>query len=181
MSRKFAFHNPEGLFFVSFATIHWIDIFIREAYCQILIDSLDFCRKQKGMQIYAWCIMTNHLHLVFRAADANPGDLMRSFKTFTSKRIRDAIEKNKRESRKSWMLYLMKQAALYNSNSRNFQLWQQDNHPIELWSQKFVDQKVGYTHNNPVVAGFVNRAEDWRYSSAIDYAGGKGLLEIDFL
>ena len=79
------------------------------------------------------------------------------------------------------MLYLMKQAALYNSNSRNFQLWQQDNHPIELWSQKFVDQKVGYTHNNPVVAGFVNRAEDWRYSSAIDYAGGKGLLEIDFL
>lgn len=59
--------------------------------------------------------------------------------------------------------------------------WQQNNRPIELWSAGVVDQKVDYIHHYPVEAGFVNEPRHWRYSSTIDYSGGKGILEIDFI
>ena len=65
MSRNYKFHNPKGLYFVSFAVVHWLDVFTRNQYKNILLDSFSFCQKEKGMEIIAWCIMTNHLHLIF--------------------------------------------------------------------------------------------------------------------
>jgi len=82
VSRKYKFHNKEGLYFVSFATVYWVDVFIRDEYFDLIIQSLDFCRKNKGMEIYAYCIMTSHVHLIFRAKEANPGDILRDFKSF---------------------------------------------------------------------------------------------------
>jgi putative transposase len=76
MSRKYKFYNKEGLYFVSFATVYWIDVFTRDTYANTVVESLDFCRKQKGMEIYSWCIMPSHVHLIFRAKNANPGDLL---------------------------------------------------------------------------------------------------------
>ena len=181
MSRKYKFYNKEGLYFVSFATIYWIDIFIRERYFEILIESLAFCRKEKGMELYCYCIMPSHVHLIFRAKKNNPGDVLKSFKTFTSKALQKAIEENMQESRRAWMLWLMERAGRKNSNVKNRQFWQQNNKPIELWSAEVIDQKVEYIHQNPVVAGFVTEAHYWKYSSALDYSGGKGVLEIDFV
>jgi len=71
MSRKYKFYNKEGLYFVSFATVYWLDVFIRDHYCWTFKESLDFCRKNKGMEIYAWCIMPSHVHLIFRAKNKN--------------------------------------------------------------------------------------------------------------
>lgn len=181
MSRKYKFYNKAGLYFVSFATVRWIDVFVREQYFIAVVNSLNFCRKSKGMEIYTWCIMPSHVHLVFRAQEGNPGDLLRSLKTFTSKEIQKLIKENKKESRKEWMLEMMKQSGLANSNVQNRQFWQQNNHPIGLWSPKVIDQKVNYIHLNPVKAGFVTEPHHWKYSSAIDYSGGKGVLEIDFI
>ena len=76
---------------------------------------------------------------------------------------------------------MMERAASKSSNVQNRQLWQHHNKPIELWSNEVMEQKVNYIHNNPVEAGFVSEPWHWKYSSAIDYAGGKGLLEIDLL
>ncbi|MDW3196071.1 MAG: hypothetical protein R8G66_27110 [Cytophagales bacterium] len=76
---------------------------------------------------------------------------------------------------------MMAQARKLNSNVQNGQFWQQHNHPIELWSPHIIDQKINYMHMNPVVAGFVLEPEYWKYSSAIDYSGGKGLLELDII
>ncbi len=104
MSRKYKFYNKESLYFVSFATVYWIDVFIRDHYCYTLLESLAYCRKTKGMEIYAWCIMPSHVHLIFRAKDNNPSDLLRDFKTFTSKKVRESIESNPQESRKEWIL-----------------------------------------------------------------------------
>ena len=181
MSRKYKFYNKEGLYFVSFATINWIDVFVREQYFQIMLQSLDFCRKNKGMEIYSWCIMPSHVHLIFRAQQANPGELLKSLKVFTSKSLSKTIEENLQESRKEWMITLMEEAGKKNSNVRYRQFWQQHNKPIELWSPDVIDQKVDYIHNNPLIAGFVTEAHHWKYSSAIDYSGGKGLLEIDLV
>jgi putative transposase len=179
MSRKYKFHNKEGLYFVSFAVVYWIDVFTREEYFAILTDSLDYCRKNKGMEIYAWCIMPSHVHLIFRARDNNPSTLLKELKTYTSKQLQKAIAEHNQESRKEWMLWLMERAGLKNSNVKHRQFWQQHNKPIELWSTAVIDQKIDYIHNNPVEAGFVSEPEHWKYSSAIDFSGGKGLLEID--
>ncbi|HXI00724.1 MAG TPA: transposase [Sphingobacteriaceae bacterium] len=177
MSRKHKFYNKEGLYFVSFATVFWVDVFVRDLYFQVLLQSLDFCRKNKGMEIYSWCIMPSHVHLIFHAKESNPGDLLRDLKTHTSKAIQAEIENNLQESRKEWLLGLMKTAGSKNSNIKKRQFWQQHNKPIELWSPEVIDQKVEYIHLNPVVAGFVLEPHHWKYSSAIDYSGGKGLLE----
>ena len=181
MSRNYKFHNKEGLYFISFATINWIDVFVRDEYFMALVDSLAWCRKEKGMEIYSWCIMPSHVHLVFRAKDANPSELLKSFKTYTSKTLQQMIKEHPQESRREWILWFMARAGLKNSNVKNMQFWQQHNKPIELWSPEVIDQKVDYIHNNPVVAGFVTEAHYWKYSSAIDYSGGKGMLEIDFV
>ena len=107
MSRKYKFYHKEGLYFVSFATVYWIDVFTRDTYSNALVESLDFCRKNKGMEIFAWCIMPNHVNLIFRAKENNPGDLLRDLKTFTSKKIQQMISDNPQESRKGWMLWMM--------------------------------------------------------------------------
>ena len=179
MSRKYKFYNKEGLYFVSFATVYWVDVFVRDEYFQSVIDSLDYCRKSKGLEIYCWCIMPSHIHLIFRAGDGNPSEVLGRFKEFTSKQIMQQIEGNIQESRKDWMLWMFDRAGAKSSNVKYRQFWQHHNKPIELWSVEVIDQKVGYIHMNPVVAGFVDEAEYWKYSSAIDYSGGKGLLEIE--
>jgi REP element-mobilizing transposase RayT len=181
MSRKYKFYNKEGLYFVSFATVYWIDVFTRDTYCYAMVESLDFCRKNKGMEIYTWCLIPSHVHLIFRAKNSNPGDLLRDLKTFTSKKLQQMIADNPQESRKEWMLWMMERAGSKNSNVKGRQFWQQHNKPIELWSPTVIDQKVDYIHNNPVEAGFVSEPHYWKYSSAIDYSGGKGVLEIDFV
>ena len=123
------------------------------------------------MEIYAWCIMPSHVHLIFRAEENNPGDLIRDLKTFSSKKIQGLIEENPQESRKEWMTWMMKRAGSKNSNVESRQFWQQHNKPIELWSAKVIDQKVDYMHQNPVEAGFVSEPGHWKYSNAVDYAG----------
>lgn len=181
MSRKYKFYNKEGLYFVSFATVYWIDVFVRDAYCESVIESLDFNRKNKGVEIYAWCLMPSHVHLIFRAQDKNPSEVLKRIKSVTSRNLQKLIYENPQESRKEWMLWMMQRAGQKNSNVKNRQFWQQHNKPIELWSPHVIDQKVDYIHMNPVAAGFVQEPHYWKYSSAIDYSGGKGILDIDYI
>lgn len=178
MSRNYKFHNPEGLYFVSFAVVEWLDVFTRNEYKDILLQSLSFCQREKGMEIIAWCIMTNHVHLVFRSIkEQHPAFLLGNFKRFTSKTLVKAIQENPRESRKEFLLEQFRKAAAKSSNVNEYQFWRHDNKPIELWSNKVIWEKISYVHNNPVEAGLVYKAHDYVYSSASDYADEKGLLD----
>ena len=178
MSRNYKFHNPEGVYFVSFAVVEWIDVFTRNIYKDIILNSLKFCQENKGMEIYAWCIMTNHIHLIFRSVnDQKPETLLGDFKRFTSNKIVKAIADNPHESRKEWMLAEFAKAAAKSSNVKHLQFWRHDNQPIELWSNKVIDEKLDYVHNNPVEEGLVVKPVDYTYSSARDYSGEKGILE----
>ena len=116
--------------------------------------------------------VTNHVHLILRAGgEILLQDILRDFKKFTSKTIIKAIEDNIQESRKDWLLKQFK-------TSEGFRFWRGDNKPIELWSNKVIDEKINYVHQNPVEEGIVFRAEDYLYSSAANYAGEKGLLDV---
>lgn len=169
MSRKYKFKEKDGAYFISFATVFWIDIFTRIEYFDIIINSLSYCRKNKGMIIFGYCIMPSHIHLIFRAANENPSDLIRDFKGFTSKQMINAIKENSQESRKDWLMWMFKKAAGRNSNIQNYQFWQQNNQPIEIWSLKVFEQKLNYLHQNPVKSGFVFQPYEWKYSSARNY------------
>lgn len=178
MSRNYKFYNPKGIYFVSFAVVNWLDVFTRNEYKNILVDSLHYCQQEKGMEIYAWCIMTNHVHLIFSSVgEQQPELLLGDFKRFTSKAVVEAIKENPQESRKELLLEQLKKAGQTTSNVNTYQFWRHDNKPIELWSNKVIDEKLNYIHNNPVEEGIVFRAEDYLYSSAIDYAGEKSLLK----
>ena len=167
--------------FVSFAVVDWLDVFTRNEYKNIVLDSLHYCQKNKGMEIFAWprgLGVTSHVHLIFRSASAQkPELLLGDFKRFTSKTIVQAINDNPKESRKEFLLEQFIKAGNKSSNVDKYQFWRHDNKPIELWSNKVIDEKIDYIHNNPVEEGLVFRPEDYLYSSAADYAGEKGLLD----
>lgn len=87
---------------------------------------------------------------------------------------------NKRKckrTQKQILIKLFPERRFKTSNVNQYQFWRHDNHPIELWSNRVIWQKINYTHKNPVKAGLVTNAEEYQYSSAIDYADEKGLLE----
>ncbi len=182
MSRAYKIKNDDGIYFISFATVGWIDVFTRKVYKDILIDSLQYCQKEKGLILYAWCIMTNHIHIIASAKEGiKLSGIIRDLKKFTSKQIIKAIEENIQESRKEWMISIFKSSGSYNSNNTTYQFWQQDNRPIEMWSNEVMQQKLDYLHNNPVKDGIVDNAFDYNYSSARDYCETKGLLDIELL
>ncbi|MBS2213735.1 transposase [Carboxylicivirga mesophila] len=178
MSHNYKFHNPSGVCFVSFAVVEWLDVFTRNEYKDILLENLSYCQKQKGMEVYAWCIMSNHMHLIFKCTNGmKPEVLLGDFKRFTSRVLVKAIQDNLQESRKEWLLAQFKKAGEKSSNVKHYQFWRHDNKPIELWSNKVIDEKINYIHNNPVEEGLVFNPEDYVYSSARDYSGEQGMLE----
>ena len=175
--------NKEAAYFISFAVVEWIDVFTRKIYRDILLDSIRHCQKEKGLTLYAWCIMSNHAHLIASARNNDLSDILRDFKKYTSKQIITAIGKNKEESRREWMLRVFREQGAKNSRNVHYQFWRQDNQPKELYSAGFTVQKINYVHNNPVEAGIVERPEHYLYSSARDYYNGArvGLLHVDLL
>ncbi len=181
MSSKYKIRDQSLPYFVSFATVYWLDLFIRNEYREVLLDSIRYCQKEKGLEVYAWCIMTSHVHLIIGTSGNRIEDILRDFKSHTSRMLRKSIAEHPQESRREWLLWMMERAGKKNGNNKGFQLWQQDNHPIELWDNYMSKQKLEYLHQNPVVSGFVSLSQDYVYSSARDYAGEKGLLEIKFL
>jgi REP element-mobilizing transposase RayT len=147
------------------------------------MNSLAYCQKQKGLEVSAYCLMTNHLHIIACAKEGYKlSEIVRDFKAFTSRQMRKALEENTRESRRNWMLWIFRQAGLKNKRNKGFQFWRQDNHPVALVTPEMVSQRLSYTHENPVRAGFVPEPEAWCWSSARDYAGiEKSPLELYYL
>ncbi len=175
--------NKEAIHFITFAVVEWVDVFTRKEYRDIVVDSMRHCQQERGLLLHAWCLMSNHIHLIVSAKNNDTSDILRDFKKFTSKQIIKAIETNKQESRRDWMLKIFKQQGEKNCRNSNNQFWRQDNQPKELFSSGFIVQKLNYIHNNPVEAGIVDKAEEYLYSSARDYHHCKkcGLLELVFL
>jgi REP element-mobilizing transposase RayT len=122
--------------------------------------------------------MSSHVHLFFRSINGQkPELLIGDLKRFTSNAFLKAITENPKESRKEFLLNFFLKEGAKSSNVNKYQFWRHDKKPIELWSNKVIHQKINYIHQNPVEAGLVFWAEDYKYSSAVDYSDEKGLLD----
>lgn len=181
MSSRYKYTDKEGYYFITATVVDWIDVFTRDVYKDIVLNSLRFCQQHQGLSIHAWVLMSNHFHMIcsFRQNDA--GLVLKNVKSFTAIKIIDAIINNVQESRKRWMLDIFEAYGARNKCNYRFQFWQQENHPILLDSEKKYRQKMDYLHLNPVRAGFVFQPQDWKYGSGVDYYSNlKGLLDIVF-
>ncbi|WP_317043467.1 transposase [Nonlabens spongiae] len=147
----------------------------------MITDSISYCRAEKNMDCFAFCVMPSHVHMIFRDQNSDPQSLLKNFKRYTARSVNKAIQNNVQESRRDWMLWMMKRAAIKNGNKAKHQFWQHHNKPIELWSPKVIKQKLDYIHNNPVESGFVTRPIVWKYSSARNYADLPAEIEIDLV
>ena len=173
MGFAYQIKDQSAIYFVTFTVHQWADVFTRSAYVDILIESLQFCQHEKGLEIYAWVIMNNHCHLIISAKNNNLSDIIRDFKKFTSKSIYRAIEENPKESRKKWLLKVLK----YDDK---IWFWEEGYHGEEVFTQGFFDIKLNYIHMNPVRAGIVEKEEEYLNSSAADFYGiRKGKLVLN--
>ena len=182
-NRGYSIKDQQASHFITFAVVQWIDVFSRKDYADIVVESLKFCQQNKGLNIHAWCVMSNHLHLIVSSTEPNKlSDIIRDFKKFTSSQILKAIAENDQESRKNWMLWIFSKAGEKNKRNNEYQFWHQDNHPLECDTNDILDSRMNYLHENPVRAGLVRHAQDYIYSSAIDYyTEEQGLIGVEFV
>lgn len=180
MPSAYQIKNQSGLYFLTFQVVAWVDVFTRRRYKDILVESFNYCVRQKGLNVYAWCIMSNHVHCILSAKNDNLSDTIRDFKKYTSKTILEAIAEEQ-ESRREWMLYQFKKAAGEHNRNLHLQLWTHENHAVELDTNDMIDSRLNYIHQNAVEAGYVENGEAYLYSSARDYSEEKGMIEIILL
>lgn len=169
--------------FVTFTICGWIDIFSRKDYRDIVIASLKYAQAQNQLILNAYVIMSNHIHLIVRANENQKkglGDIIRDFKKFTHKMMMQIVDSDK-ESRRQWMLHQFSYYGTINPNNESRQIWTNDNHPEECYSSAFTMTKLLYIHENPVRAGIVRKPEDYIYSSASNYAGLGGVIDVEFI
>lgn len=181
MGNSYQIHDQYGLYFLTFQIVGWVDVFSRKDYRDLVIDSLQFCRKHKQLDIYAYVIMSNHLHLIAQSKSGQLSNTIRDFKRFTANNILKSIHSNNRESRRDWMDVVFRYHAKYNKRAKEKQFWTHENHAVELSNNRMIDSRVNYIHQNPVRAGIVELPEEYIYSSAKNYCGLPAILDIDLI
>ena len=171
MSTKYKAITTEEAYFITITTVGWIDVFTRLNQKNNIIKALQYCQQYKGLEIYAYCIMGSHIHLMCKATDGFIlSDVIRDFKKFTSKKIiKTSIDEP--ESRREWMLDYFQKACEHLKRNQQYKVWQNGYHAELVETNWFIKQKVNYIHNNPVVDKIVTLPEDYYFSSARNYAG----------
>ena len=157
--------------FVTMTVLHWIPVFTRPETVNILLESLKFLSKD-GLKIYAYVVLENHCHFILQSPELNR-DIAR-YKSYTARQLIQYLDQHN-------IRQILEQLAFYkkaHKNDRAYQFWQEGVHPEWIQSDEMMKQKIDYIHHNPVKRGYVDQAEHWRYSSARDYAGQSGLLEV---
>nr|VFK39372.1 MAG: hypothetical protein BECKTC1821D_GA0114238_10069 [Candidatus Kentron sp. TC] len=162
-------HHPH---FMTATVNNWLPLFTRPQTVEIVLDSWRFLQREGNLTLFGYVIVENHLHLV--AASPNLSAAMRRFKSWTARRIIDYME----EIRARRMLELLALFKRAHKTETNYQVWEEGNHPQAIVSEAMMHQKIDYLHHNPVARGYVDRPEHWRYSSARNYLGQPGLIEV---
>ena len=155
-----------SVYFMTLTVVGWTDVFIRNDYRELIASNLRFCIDNKRLEVYAFCLMTNHLHFIVGCLDGDLGKVIRDYKSFTGKVLLDAMEQNPRESRKDWLKdrFAFLGRTLAKDTKRQF--WDLENYPEEIRTEALCLQKQHYMPENPARSVYFVLPEDWMYSSA---------------
>lgn len=176
--KRIKLENENATHFLTLTIIEWIDIFTKPQYFNIIIDSLKYCRKNKGLLLYEYVVMTNHLHLIIQTSQGRKlSQVISDFKKHTTREILNELKKDNRK----YILNLIKNSFAKKKDYQN-QIWQRENYPEMIENEKFLKEKINYIYNNPVKKGCVENPEDWIYSSARNRVSNKNnIIELDSL
>jgi len=152
--------------------VAWLPVFTRPETVSVVLDSWRYLQQHRGFQLFGYVILENHLHLIASSFDLSKE--MKDFKSFTARQIIDLLESGK----VSVLLNQLEWHKAQHKVQSRYQLWQEGNHPQLIQGEEMMLQKLEYIHNNPVSRGYVEEPIHWRYSSASNYAGKPGLIEV---
>jgi hypothetical protein len=153
-------------YFITFSVVDGIVVFTRDSYVNILLESILYCQQKKGLLLYTYCILPSQIQMIAGADEGTLGELLRDLKGFTARKILSEIKLNPQESRREWLLEAFKKAGSLSSQKQAYLFWQHSNHPEELYSEKFINQKELYILMNPVEMGLLSRPKHYLPSSA---------------
>lgn len=169
--------EKDKAYFVTMTVVDWVDVFTRTRYRNIIVHSLRYCQRMKGLEIYGWCLMSNHLHMIAKATgEQYLWEILRDFKKFTAKAI--CADMSQVPGHRKWMLDMFEHNGKPLKRISRYKFWKDGNHGILIYSPKIFYQKLNYIHRNPVKAKIVEKPEDYLFSSARNYAGLSSLIEV---
>lgn len=166
MRTRYRINEQNHAHFVTSTIVEWLPVFTLSACCDLLIRSFEHCREHKGLQIHAWVILDSHFHAIFSGPEL--ADTLRDLRRFTSRALLEQIRSEGRE----WLLNQLAYYCAAHKTASSHQVWQEGLHPEAIVTDAMMQQKLDYLHSNPVQRGMVAAPEDWRYSSAHEWAKG---------
>jgi REP element-mobilizing transposase RayT len=169
---RYKIYDETQVHFLTCTVVNWLPVFSTPPIAQILLDSWTFLQRENRLTLYAYVIMVNHIHFV--ASSLHLIKEVAAFKSFSARTIIDYL----RDKNAYRVLEQLERHKLEHKRDRTYQLWQEGSHPQLIQNDEMMRQKIEYIHDNPVKRGFVDDPTHWRYSSARNYAGQPGLIEI---
>lgn len=175
MSEKYKTFESDAPYFITMTIVRWLPLFHMPEFSSIVIDSLKHCITHKGLAIYGYCLMPDHLHMIAQSGEGSLGSIVRDIKKFTAIKIAQVC---KCDPTKTGYLDIFREEATHIERNTHIKVWQDGYHPEIIFSNDFFFQKLNYIHLNPVVGGLVSSPEEYYISSARNYAGLSAPLDI---
>lgn len=176
--KPYSISQEKGIYFCTDTIISFAYVFMEIEFFEIIIDSLKYCQKEKGLKLIAYVIMPNHVHTIISRTNGNVSGILRDYKQYTSRKITEILC----QRGKSQILSLFKSAAKHDEKGNQYKVWQSGSHSQLMDYDEKLFQKIEYIHNNPVRKGFVGAPEHWTYSSARNYINNdNSIIEIQKL
>jgi len=169
---RYRIYENEHPYFLTCTIVGWVAVFTRPEAVQIIFDSWEFLRREKGFRLFGYVVLENHLHLI--ASAPNLANAIKSFKMYTARQIIDLLDRHQAKV----LLRQLRALKLRHKTESEYQVWKEGSKPKQIGSDEMMRQKLEYIHNNPVKRGYVDEPVHWRYSSARNYAAMPGLVEV---
>ena len=169
---RYQFKELNKPYFMTLTICGWQPVFTQPEIVQVILDSWRYLQQNADLKLYGYVILENHIHFIAQSENIQK-DLHR-FKSFTARKIIDYLKAHN-------ISLILQQLAFYKKMYKfqsDYQLWQEGSHPQGIESEEVLRQKLEYMHYNPVKRGYIDKPEHWRYSSARDYNGEIGLIEV---
>jgi REP element-mobilizing transposase RayT len=170
---RYKITSNEQPHFLTCTVVKWLPLFSRPETARIILDSLRYLQSREELSVFGFVIMENHIHLIVSAKDLS--NAIRRFKSFTARKIIDHLK----ERGEKWILTHFREEKASHKKDREYQFWQEGTHPVVIQNEEIMLQKLEYLHNNPVRRGYVDDPTHWRHSSARNYAGHDGLIDVE--
>ena len=178
MSDKYKIFEGDEVYFVTFTITDWLNVLEDDSYKMIIIDSIRYCQNNKGLVVYGYCIMPNHVHMIIQATEQfTISEILRDLKKFTANTIIKKLS-DKKTVENINILNKFREAGKHLTRIRNYKVWQDGNRPKLIYSNKFLWEKLNYIHNNPVEKELCNKPWDYLFSSATNYTDKYSLLDV---